>query len=198
MTSLGYVYTWGIGKSGQLVRPDDDTKTLELIDCDERMLIASDICCAGDCTFIIERDSGLLFGCGFNSSGQLGKMESDEEQSVMTVRTKKRVVKIRQPSNIYFRLREIPGLPKQMSWEGENSIISSHKISPPTDVVGQELLEWCLDVFRRNYDANFMTKMVSYKLDSGKLFSKVGSRRSWVQHKYSKITSCSISVHPSW
>jgi hypothetical protein len=87
-------------------------------------------------------------------------METDEEHAVMTVRTKKRVVKIRQPSNIYFRLKEIPGLPKQLSWEGESSVISSHKISPPTNIVDQELLEWCLKVFRRNYDANFMTSRV--------------------------------------
>lgn len=93
---------------------------------------------------------------------QIGKMESDEEQSVMTVRTKKRVVKIRQPSNIYFRLKEIPGLPKQLSWEGESSVISSHKIAPHTNIVGQELLEWCLNVFRRNYDAKFMTNRVNY------------------------------------
>ncbi|XP_021946683.1 uncharacterized protein LOC110844719 isoform X2 [Folsomia candida] len=157
MTSLGYVYTWGIGKSGQLARNDDDSKTLELIDCDAKMIVVSDICCAGDCTFVVERDTGCVYGCGFNSSGQIGKMESDEEQSVMTVRTKKRVVKIRQPSNIYFRLKEIPGLPKQLSWEGESSVISSHKIAPHTNIVGQELLEWCLNVFRRNYDAKFMT-----------------------------------------
>lgn len=87
-------------------------------------------------------------------------METDDEHSVMTVRTKKRVVKIRQPSNIYFRLacntinivlklefnnvmillyrlKEIPGLPKQLSWEGESSVISCHKIAPHTNLVSQ-------------------------------------------------------------
>lgn len=71
MTSLGYVYTWGIGKSGQLARNDDDTKTLELIDCDSKMLVASDIGCGGDCTFVIERETGTIYGCGFNSVGQV-------------------------------------------------------------------------------------------------------------------------------
>jgi hypothetical protein len=35
------------------------------------MIVASDICCAGDCTFIVERDTGQAYGCGFNSSGQV-------------------------------------------------------------------------------------------------------------------------------
>lgn len=161
MTSLGYVYTWGVGKSGQLVRPDDDSKSLELIySAEDKMIIASDICCAGDCTFIVEKESGALYGCGFNSSGQLGKMETDEDQAVMMIRTKKRVVKVRQPSNIYFKLREIPGIPKQNSWETENSVMSTHKICPPTAEVGQELLEWVLAAFRRNYDASSMIQYV--------------------------------------
>jgi len=71
MTSLGYVYTWGIGKSGQLARTDDEFKTLELIDTDDKFVAASDICCAGDATYLVERDSGTLYGCGFNSSGQV-------------------------------------------------------------------------------------------------------------------------------
>jgi len=71
-----------MGKSGQLVRPDDESKTLELIDhtqeIDEvthvlsmRMIIANDIAAAADCTFIVEKDSGTLFACGFNSNGQV-------------------------------------------------------------------------------------------------------------------------------
>ncbi|CAL8091714.1 unnamed protein product [Orchesella dallaii] len=157
MSSLGYVYTWGVGKSGQLVRQDDDSKSLELIDSSEdKMMIASDVCCAGDCTFVVEKESGNLYGCGFNSCGQLGKMESDDEQAVMMIRTKKRVVKVRQPSNIYFKLREIPGLPKQLSWETENSVMSTHKITPPTQDVNQELLEWVIKAFRRNYDGSKM------------------------------------------
>ncbi len=71
MTSLGLVYTWGMGKSGQLVRPDEDTKTLELVDTEDRVLVASDVVCAGDCTWLIEKESGKVFGCGFNSSGQV-------------------------------------------------------------------------------------------------------------------------------
>lgn len=161
MSSLGYVYTWGVGKSGQLVRPDDDSKSLELIySADDKMIIASDICCAGDCTFIVEKESGSLHGCGFNSCGQLGKMESEEDQAVMMIRTKKRVVKVRQPSNIYFKLREIPGLPKQRAWETENSVMSTHKIAPPGEGVNQELLEWVIKAFRRNYDAPKMIQNV--------------------------------------
>lgn len=56
---------------GQLARNDDDSKTLELIDCDAKMIVVSDICCAGDCTFVVERDTGCVYGCGFNSSGQV-------------------------------------------------------------------------------------------------------------------------------
>jgi len=87
-------------------------------------------------------------------------MESDDEHAVMMIRTKKRVVKVRQPSNIYFRLREIPGLPKQLSWEAENSVMSTHKITPPTQEVNQELLEWVIKAFRRNYDASKMIQNV--------------------------------------
>lgn len=164
MSSLGYVYTWGVGKSGQLVRPDDDSKSLELIyNADDKIIIASDVCCAGDCTFVVEKESGSLFGCGFNSCGQLGKMESEEDQAVMMIRTKKRVVKVRQPSNIYFKLREIPGLPKQHSWETENSVMSTHKIAPPVQEVGQDLLEWVIKAFRRNYDAAKMIQNVKMK-----------------------------------
>lgn len=71
LTSSGMVYTWGLGKSGQLVRPDDDSRTLELIDTEDRAFVATDICCGGDCTFVIEKDSHRCYGCGFNSSGQV-------------------------------------------------------------------------------------------------------------------------------
>ncbi|CAG7817461.1 unnamed protein product, partial [Allacma fusca] len=141
LTSLGMVYTWGLGKSGQLVRPDDDSRTLELIDTEDKIFIASDIACGGDCTFVIERETQRCFGCGFNSSGQLGKLQSDDESAVMTIKTKKRVVKVRQPSNIYFRLREVVGLPKSL-WDHENH--TSHAVSPKSLTIDQELLEWFL------------------------------------------------------
>lgn len=167
MSTLGYVYTWGVGKSGQLCRPDDSTKSLELIySADEKIFNASDICCAGDCTFVVEKETGCLFGCGFNSCGQLGRMESDEDQAVMMIRTKKRVVKVRQPSNIYFKLREIPGLPKQHSWENDNGVAATTKVCPESGVINQELLEWVIKAFRRNYDSDKMIENVSISVVS--------------------------------
>lgn len=60
-----------LGKNGQLMRPDDDTKGLSLVDTEERVMKASNVVCAGECSWIVEKDSGRVFGYGFNSSGQV-------------------------------------------------------------------------------------------------------------------------------
>jgi len=71
LTTLGLVYTWGMGKSGQLIRPDDESKSLELVDTDDKVLVASDVVCSGDCSWLVEKESGKIYGCGFNSNGQV-------------------------------------------------------------------------------------------------------------------------------
>jgi len=53
------------------MRPDDDSKGLVLIDTEDRIFLASNIVCAGECSWIVEKDSGRVFGYGFNSCGQV-------------------------------------------------------------------------------------------------------------------------------
>jgi len=91
-------------------------------------------------------------------------MEAEDELSVMTIRTRKRVVKVRQPANIYFKLKEIPGLPKQTTWETDNSVMSAHKICPPSGTINQDLLYWTFKSFRKNYDSDVIVNKVELKI----------------------------------
>jgi len=105
---------------------------------------------------------------------QLGKLESEDEASVMTVKTKKRVVRIRQPSNIHFKLKSIHGIPKQTTYVLSNtpsSTISSQVTSekqegddeslpplppPPKSLsdasTPEELLQWTLKHYHGLYN----------------------------------------------
>ena len=93
----------------------------------------------------------------------------------MTIKTKKRIVKVRQPSNIYFRLREIVGLPKPI-WKPEPPV--PHVTAPTSLVVDQELLEWILRAFKRHYDPKIITEMVKMRCFriSSTFFRKFGER----------------------
>ena len=88
-------------------------------------------------------------------------MESEQDSSVMTFKTKKRVVKVPQPANIYFRPREVFGIPRRSSIvEVENTVNPSVELLPPTDTVDQKLLEWVLTVFQRNYKPRHVVSLV--------------------------------------
>ena len=88
-------------------------------------------------------------------------METEQDQSVMTFKTKKRVVKVRQPANIYFRPREIAGMPRRSSIvEAENIVSQDIELSPPSDTVNQKLLEWTLTVFQGHYRPRYVVSLV--------------------------------------
>ncbi len=105
-------------------------------------------------------------------------METEQDSSVMTFKTKKRVVKVRQPANIYFRPREVAGIPRRSSvLDSDNSFNPEIELHPPTDIVNQELLEWVLTVFQNNYNPRQIVSLVRtcishslLKISSGLLY----------------------------
>jgi len=90
-------------------------------------------------------------------------METELESSILTIKTKKRVLRVRQPANVHHRPKEILGLPRKSAVaETENSITPTIHICPPSDTAGNELLAWVLRTFHRNYSSDYVATIVSY------------------------------------
>lgn len=88
-------------------------------------------------------------------------MEAQQESSILTIKTKKRVLRVRQPANVHYKGKEILGLPRNSSIAAsENAVMPLIEISPPTDVVGQELLIWVLRIFHKTYSSDVVASMV--------------------------------------
>ncbi|KAJ3449073.1 regulator of chromosome condensation [Anaeramoeba flamelloides] len=79
------VYAWGYNRRKQLGfitnKNNDSVKKPTLIETLKEENIEQ-ICCSGHCSFFLNKTTNVLFGCGNNSNGKLGKPEFKEEKKV--------------------------------------------------------------------------------------------------------------------